>query len=212
MKKILIVALAVALCAGLAGIAMAGVSGTPHDARVNPGIGATHVCESCHTPHSGSGAYPLWNRNRTYETNSFDMYNSPTFDEQASDTLLGYQSRLCFSCHDGLLSTIVNAPGQDLAGDYDITIVDPNKILGTNLTDDHPVGFNADLNRDTGGSGVAGLTYTNTIITGAVIGTNFPVFPPRTATFGTFQCATCHTVHHTPDVAYNKSDRSHVVL
>jgi hypothetical protein len=182
---------------------MAGVANTPHDPRINPGIGATHICESCHTPHSGSGSYPLWNRDRDHATTAFTMYASPTQDLTTSTTLLQYQSRLCFACHDGVLATVVNAPGQDLAGDYDILIVDPNKVLGTDLTNDHPVGFNADLNKDTGGSGLAGLTYNNSIIKGALLGANFPVFPPKTATFGTFQCATCHTVHHTPDVPYS---------
>lgn len=202
MKKTLLIVLAIALCAGMTAIAMAGVSGSPHDVRVWPGTGATHVCESCHTPHSGSGAYPLWNRDRTHEGTSFDMYASPTFDMQADTLLLGYQSRLCFACHDGAVAQIVNVPGYDLATDYEIEILDPTRVLDTNLTNDHPVGFNADLVLDTGGSGLSGLTYTNTVITGAVQAINFPVFPPRAADFGTFQCATCHTVHHTPDVAY----------
>lgn len=66
MKKALFIALALIFVLGMTMTAMAGVSGTKHDPRVVPGGGPTHVCESCHTPHSGLGSYPLWNRNRDH--------------------------------------------------------------------------------------------------------------------------------------------------
>jgi hypothetical protein len=201
MKKTLFIVLAIALCVGMTAIAMAGVSNTPHDPRVNPGLPtATHVCESCHTPHS-AGTYPLWNRDRDHATTAFTIYASPTQDMPTSSTDLGYQSRLCFACHDGLLATITNAPGQDLAGDYDIQIVDPTKILDTTLNNDHPVGFVFNASQDTGGSGISGLTVVNSKITVAGVA-NFPLFTVG-INANTFQCATCHTVHHTPDTSYS---------
>ena len=199
MKKTLFLVLAIVLCLGMATIAMAGVSGSPHDPRVTPGIGATHVCESCHTPHN-AGTYPLWNRNRDHSTTVFTPYASPTQDMPTSSANLGYQSRLCFACHDGQLATIVNAPGADLPGDYDILILDANKILDTTLNNDHPVGFVFNATQDLGGSGINGLTVVNSKITTTLA--NFPLFPVGANT-NTFQCATCHTVHHTPDDSYN---------
>jgi len=207
MKKTLFVLLAIVLCLGMAAIAMAGVRNTPHDPTVNPGVGAFYVCESCHIPHAGSGIYPLWNRNRDYSTFTFTTYNSPTQDEATNTTLLGYQSRLCFACHDGQISDIVTAPGNDFAAQYELQIVDPGRIISTNLQLSHPVGFNANLTQDTGGSGLNGLTYTNTYITGNQGNINFPLYPNPSTGWGpvgtgTFQCATCHAVHHTPTVSY----------
>jgi hypothetical protein len=182
----------------MASIAIAGISGTPHDPRVNPGIGALHVCESCHSPHN-TGTYPLWNRNRDHATTVFTVYASPTQDMPTNNALLGYQSRLCFACHDGQLATIVNAPGYDLAGDYDILITDPNKVMGLTLNNDHPVGFVFNATQDQGGSGINGLVVVGSKITTALA--NFQLFPVGTNT-NTFQCATCHAVHHTPDTPY----------
>lgn len=198
MKKTLFLVLAIVLCVGMAGIAMAGVSGSPHDPRINPG-GVTHVCESCHTPHN-AGTYPLWNRNRDHSGTVFTPYASPTQDMPTSSANLGYQSRLCFACHDGLLATISNAPGNEVASNYDILISDPAKILDTTLNNDHPVGFVFVASQDLGGSGITGLTVTNSRIVTALA--NFPLFPVGVNT-NTFQCATCHTVHHTPDDGYN---------
>jgi hypothetical protein len=119
-----------------------------------------------------------------------------------SSANLGYQSRLCFACHDGALATIVNAPGADLVGDYDILILDTTKILDTTLNNDHPVGFVFQANQDTGGSGIANLTVVNSVIQGANTIGNFPLFTVGANT-NTFQCATCHSVHHNPDDGYN---------
>ena len=207
MKKTLFVVLAIVLCVGMTAIAMAGVSNTPHDPRINPGIGATHVCESCHTPHN-AGTYPLWNRNRDHSATVFTIYASPTQDMPTSSTDLGYQSRLCFACHDGQLATITNAPGADLVGDYDIQIIAADKILDTTLNNDHPVGFVFNASQDQGGSGLNGLSVVNSKIAVANVA-NFPLFTVGANT-NTFQCATCHTVHHTPDDAYNPTTANEV--
>jgi hypothetical protein len=215
MKKTLLIVLVMALCLGMTAIAMAGVSGTPHDPRIfSTGAGGptvTHVCESCHTPHN-AGTYPLWNRNRDGSTMTFTMYNSPTFDEKTgadyfTGGYMGYQSKLCFACHDGNTASIVNPPGQDVQADYDITILNLNKVLGSDLRKSHPVGFLVNLANDTGGSGLNALTFNASKINGSVNApANWPLYPDPTGlnpTIGTFQCATCHTVHHTPDVAYS---------
>jgi len=214
MKKTLFVLLTVLICLGLASIAMAGVSGTPHDPRVFPNLGASFVCESCHTPHAAQ-TYPLWNRNRNGSTLTFAMYNSPTFDESlvaatyTAGGYLGYQSKLCFACHDGALSTIQFVPAPDVAGSYDITILDTNKTFGNDLRNTHPVGFLVNIALDYNGGGRSGLNtlvVTNRNIQGNSGNNNFPLYPDPsggTLTQGTFQCATCHTVHNTPDDGYN---------
>ena len=131
--------------------------------------GTTEVCIFCHTPHGGAidvggGAAPLWNRNMTTMTPSanFVEYSSPNFD--AIGNTPGKPkgvSLACLSCHDGSLAfdQLANFPG---SGSVDaITFSAGNNVtaqgmmknnpdvspgaagefpmLGTNLSNDHPV-------------------------------------------------------------------------
>jgi hypothetical protein len=207
MKKTLFIVLAVALCLSMATIAMAGVSGSPHDPRVAGTAGPsqiTQVCESCHAPHNNftlANGF-LWNRNRDHITTAFTTYASPTQDMATDASLLGYQSRLCFSCHDGLAADVNQIPRYPLTAttaDWTIT-VGSWAALDTDLSNDHPVGFQFNSTLDKGSSGLNTLVNSTTAITGFNNATIFPLFPVGTTT-GTFQCSTCHTVHDTATYA-----------
>lgn len=56
------------------------------------------TCIYCHTPHNGSSAAPLWNRELPKQE-GYQMYSSPNFDSKvdAPDGI----SLACLSCHDG---------------------------------------------------------------------------------------------------------------
>lgn len=155
--------------------------------------GTDQLCVFCHTPHSAvASTYgPLWNRN--YTPSTFTYYASATFD--GGTISLGPQSYACMTCHDGSLAldNLVNTPGSgtetwSTGGIY--TFVDPNAYLdsdnklasgpaalGTDLSDDHPVGF--------------------AYATSAAADANILATPAGNEVLysGQVECATCHDVH-----------------
>lgn len=168
-KKLTIILCAAALAAGGATGAYAasqkynpaeGVNKSPHNInRIVPGgdtfdtPGSTdgRVCAYCHTPHHAiqdptiANYNPLWSHKVT--TGTFTAYKSTTLDAKIIDPLIG-PSRLCMSCHDGVIavdqhygSAIKNkviATGDIFGG------IDVGDANGSTLTNDHPVGFDFD--------------------------------------------------------------------
>jgi predicted CXXCH cytochrome family protein len=58
------------------------------------------ACVYCHAPHRTSTNRPLWNR--TFSSTSYRMYESASLD-MPQDPQPAATSRLCLSCHDGVL-------------------------------------------------------------------------------------------------------------
>ena len=86
-----------------------GILGTPHDVEVITGESGLEPCAMCHTPHSGTGQYPLWNRDQGPQT--YTTYDSPSFDMNDFNTGPQEPSSLCLVCHNGVFSSLVNYPG-----------------------------------------------------------------------------------------------------
>lgn len=202
MKKILIVLLAAAILAS-AGIALAGVSGTPHDIRTTGFAG--EPCAWCHTPHQGLSAvitpqYPLWNRSQAVQV--YSPYTSNTFEMGAANAALDNGSATCMVCHNGVASTLVNYPGRGsvVQANYSLTIAGAWTNLGTDLQNEHPVSFTYNNALDSQNNGfppsAAGVIGAANV--------NFPLYDPagQANTPIQFGCATCHTVHHTPIASY----------
>ncbi len=147
-----------------------GVTGTGLSANGgerNQFTGTAEICVFCHTPHGGdsSAAAPLWNRNlgNPSRFSTYDQLGTSTFDAKMAD--VGSVSIACLSCHDGTMAmdSMINEPGSGAdnpgfsAGNWrgddvaDGGIGDnPNRAtlrpgivqnLGTDLTNDHPVGM-----------------------------------------------------------------------
>jgi predicted CXXCH cytochrome family protein len=97
--------------------------------------GLSAPCLYCHAPHSGLGVKaPLWNQ--TLTTQTYTTYLSTTSSETgATQPLLGSDSNLCLSCHDGSI-----APGQTVAyGRFSMSgSMAATDNLGTNLSNSHP--------------------------------------------------------------------------
>ncbi len=97
--------------------------------------GYSAPCLFCHAPHSALGVQaPLWNQTLTVQT--YTTYQSTTFHEtDAPRPLLGSDSNLCLSCHDGSI-----APGQTVAyGKWPMTgTMNAVDNFGTNLSNSHP--------------------------------------------------------------------------
>jgi predicted CXXCH cytochrome family protein len=153
--------------------AMAQISGTPHDFS-GRGWGSAEICVFCHAPHNTSttvAGAPLWNHAVTAQT--FTMYSSSTLNATMPAQPAGV-SKLCLSCHDGL--TAIDSFGTRTGTNF----VTGSAALGTNLGNDHPIGF----------------SY-NAALIGLDPGLKTPptTLPRYGASNDTLECATCHNVH-----------------
>ena len=217
MRKILVLGLAGILVLMAIGIAMAltagptTIYGSYHDlSSSGKALTATNVnqiCVFCHTPHSGlalSGDYAyLWNR--WASTTTYQTYTSSTMNATEPSTMSGV-SAICLSCHDGsvAIGVLNNVYGQNFTATFTQTansnasyntgtpgwkMSSGLPFLGTDLRNDHPVGFTYDsaLAAADGGLQTPG---TNSV-TGTTNGTGITL----TLFNQKLECATCHNVH-----------------
>ena len=134
-------ALAVAF-ALVASDALAVIATTKHNLSTS-GTGTYHastesqICVFCHAPHNAAPTSALWNR-RTPGT-TYTPYTSST-----SKAAMGQPtgaSLQCLSCHDGTIAlgeVLSRATAIAMAGG---TTLSGSGLLGTDLSDDHPVSF-----------------------------------------------------------------------
>jgi predicted CXXCH cytochrome family protein len=137
-------------------------------------------CMYCHEPHNGlGGRLPLWNQKLTVQ--SYSLYNSDTEKNRGVQPLLGSDSNLCLSCHDGTV-----APGTTIAYGQ-VTMqgsMYPWDVFGSNLQPSHPFSMalplkdNIDLIASLASKGKTGDP------TGAVKLIN-----------GNIECTSCHNAH-----------------
>ena len=180
-------------------LAGTGIVGSKHDMnRLSTADPYQRVCAYCHTPHhaktTGNDYLPLWSHD--ISNLNFQMYQSPTLNaEYEGDPLLG-PSRLCMSCHDGVIAIDQHyniSGGVKKTGDLYGQIAVGE---GGDLTNDHPIGFqfaavaaadagirtpdNAFIDNPTGMT-IQDALYNDGIMT----------------------CATCHEVHNRDNVSQN---------
>lgn len=118
---------------------MAPASGSP----ITGNLGS--ACLYCHAPHSGiegangvSGT-PLWSQ-KLSSVQSYQMYTSATMVNKTNGTpVLGSNSTLCLSCHDGTVAVGTTTPYGQVA--MSSSLVGTPADLGTNLTSTHPFNF-----------------------------------------------------------------------
>ncbi|HEX6570602.1 MAG TPA: hypothetical protein VF055_01175, partial [Steroidobacteraceae bacterium] len=113
-----IVVVALGLCASWPTASQTQVALTVHN--LTPGgpgqlkeTRPTGLCVYCHTPHNADPTIALWNRNMPAVT--YQLYTSSTL--QAAPNQPTGSSRLCLSCHDGILALgnlRVAPPGEEL--------------------------------------------------------------------------------------------------
>ena len=165
----------------------------------------TEPCVFCHTPHAANSIAPLWNRNTPAST--FVMYSSDTMDT-AHPGQPRNNSLVCLSCHDGVLGDVgdvINAPGSGLGngvgckGCHEIWGIEIGDgvfahILGTELTNDHPISINyptpAEDDQFNAPIEISGKWYVQS-------GSNtLPLFGSNKY----IECSSCHNVHD-PDIS-----------
>lgn len=167
----ILTAAASALFAAQAG---AGISGTKHDFSA-AGYGSTQLCIFCHAPHNAQTIpeAPLWNHQST--TATYTLYSGPgTMNAIVGQP--GPVSKLCMSCHDGTV-----AIGNFGTITTDTHYVTGKSLMGTNLSNDHPIGFIYDAALVTADKGLVAPT--------TVVAAGLPLFSSK------MECSTCHGVH-----------------
>ncbi|HED10904.1 MAG TPA: cytochrome C [Caldithrix abyssi] len=163
------------------------ISGSAHDFSNENWNNSGEICIVCHTPHNADVTVtdaPLWNHEVT--TATFTLYSSATLDAAVGQP--DGSSKLCLSCHDGTVA-VDNFGGRTNGNEF----VSGDELIGTDLSDDHPVSFVYDATLASTDGGLYDPTTTNSGLGGTIdddllIGNKV-------------QCASCHDVHNGSGVA-----------
>ena len=161
----------------------AGIAGTKHDFSAT--FGGGQICNACHAPHNTSSTSLLWNH--TASTATYTLYTSSSLNATGAAIAPGSVSKLCLSCHDGTVA--VDSFG-GATGATGAMIAAPGN-LGSNLGDDHPIGFTYDATLATADGGLTSPVSASLVKTGV----NVPLYSAK------MECASCHDVHNAPGVA-----------
>ena len=91
-------------------------------------------CTYCHAPHSGlASGKALWNQ--TLSKQVYSLYTSTTYQQTGAQPLLGGDSSLCLSCHDGTVAVGTTIVGGKVSTTGSMNTTD---VFGTNLQSSHP--------------------------------------------------------------------------
>ncbi len=163
------------------------ISGSAHDFSSETWNATGEICVTCHTPHNADASVtdaPLWNHEVTGA--SFTPYTSSTLDATVGQP--NGSSKLCLSCHDGTVA-VDNFGGKTNGTE----IISGDDLIGTDLSNDHPVSFTYDAALAGTDNGLNDPTSTNSGLGGTIDGDM--LFS------GQLQCASCHDVHNGSGVA-----------
>lgn len=154
------------------------------------------LCAACHVPHNAKAISnsPLWSHEPSAAA-SYPYYTSQTITANATyglDDQIGLESKLCLSCHDGTISLDnfepINGNGPHMDGTWGAV------FLGTDLSDDHPVGFTYnDALATLDGDLEFPSSATSNILGGTTISEDLLFGPSKDQ----LECATCHDPHDT---------------
>lgn len=164
------------------------ITGSAHDFSAELwNTSSQEICIVCHTPHNATtiADAPLWNH--ALSTASFTLYSSGTLNATMGQP--DGSSKLCLSCHDGTVA-IANYGGVV----NDPTLMTGAFLVGTDLSNDHPVSFtyNAAL-----ALADPGLVNPITAPSGIPGGTNINA---DMLISGKMQCSSCHDVHNSAGI------------
>lgn len=182
------VALIVATVAVGAGgsTAIGGIQGSEHDFSAT-GWAQGQICVPCHAPHNASTSFravPLWNHAVT--TATYKVYTSESTIQIPGEP--GVLSKACLSCHDGTIA--LDAYGGATTGSNYLT---GPANLGTDLSDDHPVGVLWAHQTTASGAGAPPCSNCH-----AAHGMGGGMKNPGPVYFYSrrVECPTCHNVHN----------------
>ncbi len=117
--------------AGLSSFAQAQITNSAHDFSSYSWSGG-EICRPCHTPHFANiAAGRLWNH--TLSTATYTLFGGAT----GTSADLDRESRLCLSCHDGTVAL------DSFGGMSGTNYIPGGANMGTDLSNDHPIGAEA---------------------------------------------------------------------
>lgn len=147
----------------------------------------TGLCVFCHTPHNANPSRSMWNKDLPGIT--YQLYTSSTLRADLKQPT--GSSRLCLSCHDGFVAMgNLRVP----AADKELTLgpMTGSNVLGTDLSDDHPISFVFD--------GALAAKHA---------GIMDPASVPKTLPLDSkkeLQCTTCHNAHESKRPKFLRMD------
>ncbi len=172
------------------------IVGSAHDFSSQTWTVNGQLCVACHAPHNTPlGEKVLWNH--ALSTAAYTMYNT-AFSSTINGTVAaapGGVSKLCLSCHDGTVA--VNSFG----GTVGAVAIAASANLGTNLTNDHPIGITYDAALVTADGALWPITTAANIGTGGTK-TRAGTISSNLLYNGAIECASCHDVHNTFTVPF----------
>ena len=190
--------------AAIAGLFLAGtvsaqvtssIANTEHDFSPQ-GFSGGEVCIVCHNTHNTDTTVtdaPLWNHAVTNAV--FTPYSSATMNATAVGQPNGL-SLLCLSCHDGTVAI------DSFGGTTGSNFLTGGALVGTDLADDHPIGFTYDAALNAADPGVkdptvglSGITATGTIAQDMLFN-------------GLMECGSCHDVHDATNEPFLRKDNA----
>lgn len=147
---------------------IATIQGSAHDFS-GEGWSESESCAVCHTPHNADFFMdaPLWNHD--ISTATYTLYSSPTLGVISEQPGPGNVSRLCLSCHDGTIAI------DSFGGNSGQTYIAERASLGTDLSNDHPIGVKWNHQGDRG---------------------SYPLGNEVELYDGKVECPSCHDVHN----------------
>lgn len=193
---VVLVALAAVVVAGgtLYAQGKTGMATGPHDLRASGNTG--DYCKTCHVPHASSTTNLglLWNH--TLSSATYQVWNTTDMPDYRGGTTTVSSSTgsssVCLSCHDGTVARNVLISNNNTADTaYDSGLLSGNDNLGTDLRNDHPVGFVYATSVTAKNAQAPGNLATATVVTTTG---GLKLFG-ATADTGTVECGTCHNVH-----------------
>jgi len=160
------------------------ILGTAHDFSGDAWNSSGEICIVCHTPHDGDLTVlesPLWNHEITSAV--FTLYSGSTLDATLAQP--SAESQLCLSCHDGTVAL------DSYGGTTGIIFITGGGLVGTDLSNDHPISFTYDAALVTADGGLHDPTTALSGMPGGGTISDDLLFG------GEMQCASCHDVHGT---------------
>lgn len=173
--------------------ANAAITGSAHDFSTSGWNPSDEICIVCHTPHNAgiTAGTPLWNHTDTAVSN-YSVYVGVDIDANGGTVPQpGAISKLCLSCHDGTVA--LDSFGGGGASSTFIGDINATAEIGTDLTNDHPVGItyndalrglDSEIHLTSNTFGATGITVASVLFSNAV------------------ECASCHDVHNSTDLSY----------
>ncbi len=168
------------------GVLAGQIRGSAHDFSTK-GWGTGEICIFCHAPHNNASAAGdvLWNH--ALSTATYTLYSSPSMNAAVAQP--GGASKLCLSCHDGTVA--IDSYGAWTGNTY----VTGGAMLGTNLTNDHPIGITYDATLVAADGTLKPTTTAVTIGSGGQ--TKAGTIASVLLSAGKVECSSCHDVHNT---------------